>query len=146
MKKKILFSTLTIIAIILFSMTYCFATDQVKDGIDNVVDGARNIVGGAENIVEDTASDAFNGARNIMDGAENMTEGAMQTTDNNNGDYNATRTATTMNTAGNNSFLGMGATAWGWLIMATLGIIIVGLVWYYGQQHSYTANDNDDNY
>lgn len=146
MKKKILFSILTIIAIILFSITYSYATNEIEGAVDNTVNGVRNFVGGAENVVEDTASGIGNGIRNTVNGAENMTTGAMQTMDNNNGDYTATRTATARSVTNNATFLGMGATAWAWLIMAILGIVTVALVWYYGKQHEFSANDNDDNY
>ncbi len=151
MKKKTLIAIITVLAVILFGVS-SFASNN-NMGSD-AVNGVRNFVGGAENVVEDAAmgiaggiregiSDVENGAEDASRTGGNNMEGAM-TSDNNNGDYTATRTATTATTGG--SFLGMGGTAWAWLIMAVLGIIIVGLVWYYGKQNEMTAHNHDDRY
>lgn len=148
MKKKTLITIVTIIVALFFSISYSFAANEVGDAVE----GIRNFVGGAENVLEDTASGIGNGIRDGISAtentADNITSGAM-TTDNNNGggDYTATRTTATTRSAGDNgSFLGMGATAWGWLIMAIVGIITVALVWYYGKEHEYNSNNNDGNY
>jgi len=62
-------------------------------------------------------------------------DGMLDTTD---GNYTATRTATT-----NNNFLGMSDTAWTWLILGIVGAAIVGLVWYYGAQYEHRNYNND---
>ena len=57
----------------------------------------------------------------------------------NNGNYNATRTATTANT-----FMGMNSTAWTWLIIGIAAIAIIALVWYYSMQLRSSDYDNRD--
>lgn len=132
MKNKTLITVLTIIfAVLFFFTTSCFAANEVE----GAVQGVRDFVGGAENVVEDVATGVSNTVRGGMDNYKDMTKS----------DYSATRTATTTST-GNNTFLGLGATAWGWFIMAVVGIITVALVWYYGKEHEYNSNHNDDNY
>lgn len=149
MKRFTLIAITTIFAILLFGISSFAANNIASDAVQ----GVRNVVGGAENAVEDAASGVVNGVRSGINGVENTTnnagnkmQGAMTTTNNNDG-YNATRTATTgMATNNANKFLGMGATAWGWLIMAIVGIITIALVWYYGKEHESNYNHNDDNY
>lgn len=147
MKKKTLIATLTILAVLLFGVS-SFATNNI--GAD-AVQGVRNVVGGAENVVSGAASGIAGEVRNVTNGnnsANKNTTGAMTTTNGSQtGNYNAARTATTRTTnATSRTFLGMGATAWGWFIMATLGIITVALVWYYGKQNDVTIHDNDERY
>lgn len=162
MKKKTLAFLSVLVFTLFFSVSCCFANNNMAQ---DAVDGVRNFVGGAENAVEGAVSGVTNGIRNGVDAtgnvAENMmgtttnnnnnTNGALMSTNhgNNNGDnYTATRTATTrsINTATTGTFLGMGATAWSWFIMATLGIITVALVWFYGKQKEYSSNYDDNNY
>ena len=85
----------------------------------------------------------------------NMTNNAETNKDNNDNDnndnnrttlnpatanYSATRTSTTDTT--NNTFWGMNATAWTWLIIGLAAIAIVALVWYYSMQ--ITSSDYKD--
>ena len=134
MKNKTLITVLTIIfAVLFFFTTSCFAANEVE----GAVQGVRDFVGGAENVVEDVATGVSNTVRGGMDNSKDMTSD----------DYTATRTATTTSNNGTTTtFLGLGATAWGWFIMAVVGIITVALVWYYGKEHEYNSNHNDDNY
>ena len=156
MKTKTLFAIIISLAFILFSTT-SFATNNVMgdmgnnigNGMQNVLTGAgngiRNVVNGAGNIVEDMAGGIGEGINDMTNGNENTFRGGMMT-DTNDNNYDATRTATTVNTA-NDTFLGMNATAWGWLIMAIVGALIVGFVWFYGKQHEDGYNPkHDDNY
>lgn len=76
------------------------------------------------------------GVDDVENTAKSTTDSAM---------YNASRTSTSVQSA-SNTFLGMGATAWGWLIIAILGIATVSLVWYYGKETELKYNHNDDNY
>ena len=57
---------------------------------------------------------------------------------NNNNGYTATRTST-----GESTFMGMGSTAWTWLILGIAAIAIVALVWYYSMQFT---NKNNNRY
>lgn len=152
-KKTITFLSILAFALI-FSTSYCFANNNIAQ---DAVDGVRNFVGGAENVLEGAANGITNGLRNgvnatgnvvsDMTGTNHNRNGAL-TSDNNGDNYTATRTATTRSvaTANTDTFLGMGATAWGWFIMAAFGIITIGLVWYYGKQHEYRSNYDDNNY
>ena len=134
MYKKLLIS-FSILLFSIFSFTICLANNEVE----GAVDGVRNIVGGAENAVEDTAKDISNTSKNITNDIGNtmMRNGDNNNTqkDTNNGNYTATRTATTGNT-----FMGMNSTAWTWLIIGIAAIAIVALVWYFGTQTSNTNN------
>ena len=56
-----------------------------------------------------------------------------------NTNYTATRTAATDNT-----FMGMNATAWTWLILGIAAIAIIALVWYYSTQLQSSNYDNKD--
>ena len=133
MYKKLLIS-IAILIIGIFSFSTCFA----NNGLQDAADGIRNVVGDAENAVEDAAKDISNASKNataeIENGANNIGNAVMNTTNNafktdNNNHYTATRTATTDNT-----FMGMNATAWTWLIIGIAAIAIVALVWYYAMQ------------
>lgn len=146
---KKLFLSLTLVLALIFSFTYTFAANEVKDAVE----GVRNVVGGAENAVEDAAKDISNTTKNITGGIENGTQRATNdvkdnmendrnsmmtgSTDNQQG-YTATRTATT-NTG---SFLGMNSTVWTWLILGIAAVAIIALVWYYSMR--LTTNNYDD--
>ena len=126
MHKK-LFISFAILISLIFSFTICFANDggnMVKDAADNV----RNAVGGVENTVENVANNVGNNMKN-------------NNHNNQQNDYNATRTSTGTTS---NTFMGMNATAWTWLIIGIVAIAIVALVWYYAMQtRSSDYNDRD---
>ena len=161
MKTKTFIAIIISFALILFTSS-SFATNDMMNnmgnGVQNVLsnagNGIRNVINGTGNVVENMASGIGEGINNMTNDNENNTAnettndtfGGLMTDDNNNNSYNATRTATTGNTT-NATFLGMNATAWGWLIMGIVGAAIVGLVWFYGKQHEdgYTPK-HDDNY
>ena len=135
MHKK-LFISFAILISLIFSFTICFANDggnMVKDAADNV----RNAVGGVENTVENVAN-------NVGNNMKNNNHNNQQNTSTNNlkpNDYNATRTSTGTTS---NTFMGMNATAWTWLIIGIVAIAIVALVWYYAMQTlSSDYNDRD---
>ena len=146
MYKKLLIAS-GILIMTIFSFTVCFA----NNGLQEAADGVRNVVGDAENAVEDAArniSNASKEATNSMEqGANNVGNAIMNhnTTNNNmrvnttNDNYTATRTATTDNT-----FMGMNATAWTWLIIGIAAIAIVALVWYYSMQVRSSNYDGRD--
>ena len=151
MKNKTLLSIFLIFAIILFTSSSFAAENMINDavrGMENIADSAgntmENMVDGVQNSMRGVAGSIGNGIDNIGNGMKYMANGAMMSDTNN--DYTATRTATTANT-GNDTFLGMNATAWGWFIMAALGLSIIGVVWFYGKQHEDGYNPNhEDNY
>ena len=83
-------------------------------------------------------NDGMNNAKNAVMNAGNTVGTVTGTLDNGRSDYTATRTATT-----NDNLFGMSNTAWTWLILGIVGIVIVALVWYYGAQYEHRNYDND---
>lgn len=149
MNKKFFITLATIFSIILFGITYSFAGNNMGE---DAVEGVRNFVGGAENVIENTAKDVGEGIRSgvtdVKDAAQDTTHDMTRDNRNNNSNYSATRTSARTSSTWN-SFLNMGATAWSLFIIATLGIITVALVWYYGKQNEINVhhnNNNDNNY
>lgn len=148
MKKFTLTAIITILAVLFFGISSFAANNIASDAVE----GVRNVVGGAENVVGGAIGGVTNGVRSGVSGVENTANNAgnkmkgTMTTDNNG--YNASRTATTRmaTDTGSNTFLGMGALAWTWFIMAVVGIITIALVWYYGTERETRYNHNDDNY
>lgn len=142
---KKLFVGIAIILSVIFSFSMCFANDGAKDAVN----GVRNVVGDAEKAVEDAAKDVSNASKDATGALENranhasndVKSGINNTEHNmkNNGNYNATRTATTANT-----FMGMNSTAWTWLIIGIAAIAIIALVWYYSMQLRSSDYDNRD--
>lgn len=144
MKRFTLIAITTIFSVLIFGISSFAANNIASDAMQ----GMRNVVGGAENAVGGAISGVTNGIRNGVNGVENATKNTgNKIAGTTNDGYNAARTATTRavtNTSGR--FLGMSATAWGWFIMAIVGIITVALVWYYGKEHESNYNHNNDNY
>ena len=61
------------------------------------------------------------------------------------------RTQRSMRRAGNrvlnmaeDTFMGMNATAWTWLVIGVLGVLVIGLIWYYGKDHTPITQDLDE--
>ena len=131
MYKKILLGTILIVAII-FSFNSCFAEDNssmldnmgdnMKNAVNNVQNGvedaARNISGASKDATENIAQKANSVTNELMDGDNNSTYNA---------NYNATRTATD----NNNTFMGMDANVWTWLIIGVAAVAIIALILYY---------------
>lgn len=149
MNKKIGISIAIIISMI-FSFTVCFANDD-GNMVQDAANGVRNVVGGAENAVEDAAKGVTDGAKNITNNIENVGNKAenkasnMTSSDNSrmstNNSYTATRTSTGTEA---NTFMGMTATSWTWLIMGIAAIAIIALVWYYSAQMRSSNYDDHD--
>lgn len=149
MNKKIGISIAIIISMI-FSFTVCFANDG-GNMVQDAANGVRNVVGGAENTVEDAAKGVTDGAKNITNNIENVGNKAenkasnMTSSDNSrmstNNSYTATRTSTGTEA---NTFMGMTATSWTWLIMGIAAIAIIALVWYYSAQMRSSNYDDHD--
>lgn len=144
-----LFISLTVLLTIIFSFSICFATDGLKDAADSV----RNAVGGAENAVEGAVKDMTDASKNATSHMENAANNIGNTimhngnnndtakdTNNNvrNDGYVATRTST------GSTFMGMGSTAWTWLILGIAAIAIIALVWYYSMQLNGSNHDRNN--
>ena len=147
MKAKNLITTLFFVIVISLFTTVCFATDNMDNAMQDMKESAQDV----GNVVQNTATGIGNGVKNgaeIVGNTVSNMGGAVKNmtgmTDMNDNNYTATRTATTTNT--NNNFLGIGTTAWTWLIMGIVGLSIIGLVWYYGKEHEYSRRNNDSDY
>lgn len=156
MYKKLLIGTLALV-ISIFSFSTVFAANEMKDAVNNMGNGVKDVVGGAVNGVEGAAKGISNAAKGatskVEQTANNVGNSMMENGDNNNTkkdtnnnnnnnrmnstNYTATRTST-----GNETLMGMGATAWTWLIIGIAGIAIIALVWYYSTQLR-TSHDSD---
>ena len=142
MAKKILITTLIILAT-LFSYSV-FAVNNIGDearDIGNEMSNSWDKMGNTAENMGNNIQGAMNSVGNFM-GINNNTDNTTDnynhinnvtanTTDTNVTNYTATRTAAGGTT---NGFFGMNNTMWTWVIVAILGIAIVGLVWYYGSQ------------
>lgn len=151
MKKKLITSVLFLAIVLVVSFSYTFAANDTNM---NPVEGIRNLVGGAENVMEDTASGVVNGIRNMTGAAENTMEDATNnnnpidnagnkvtgaiTTDNNNGNYTATRTSDSA------SLGGMTSNTWTWIIIVLAVIAIIALIWAYASGKNYSSTTKDD--
>ena len=135
-----------IIVSIIFSFTFCFATNT--DGMGKAVNDVRNFVGGVEGTVENAAKDVSNVSKDATGSVENgldndqnnRNDTAGFTTSGDDGQYTATRTSTDDTT-----LMGMTSNAWTWLILGIAAIAIIAVVWYYSMQFTKTSNHNDDN-
>lgn len=140
-KKSLVLVSVVLFVLCIFS-NFVFATDNVKNAVSNVantvVDGAnrlgsdvRNGVGSVENGVEGALKLDNAGTNAVRTDTSRMdnTDKAGTT-----GGYTATRTTANAATTDNAS------TLWIWLIVAIAAIVIIGLVWYYGNQNR-THND-----
>ena len=160
MLKKLFYIALVAVSLIFIS-TFCFATDNLQGMAGDAVNGTRNIVGGAENAIEGAANGIGNMVKDGTNSVENMgnqmtqglqnstteTSNESQTSNNSisgsitgsdDSGYTASRTST-----GDSTFMGMGSTAWTWLILGIAAIAIVALVWYYSMQFT---NKNNNRY
>ncbi len=143
MNKKI-FIGLTIALCVIFSFTFCFATDN-GNGFEKATNDVRNFVGGVENTVEDAAKDVSNASKDVTGDMENglnrnTNRATTGMTNGNNGGYTSTRTST----ATDNTVMGMSSTAWTWLILGIAAIAIIAVVWYYSMQFTNNTTRNDE--
>lgn len=143
MQKKFLISVSLIIAVLAFSFSYSFATNNP---VNTVEDAAKGITSTAGNVIERGVDATKNVVGGAVNGTENVVNGVAGTTHNKtnttimggaNNNYSATRTS-----ADTATFAGMTATGWTWFIVGILGVAIVALVWFYGRQ--YSTNTSSD--
>lgn len=154
MNKKILI-TISVFCLLIMSLcSYSFAANngmnKAKNAVMNVGNSVGDAVVGAKNAVVDGAKgitngaatlgkDAINTTQNLGNDAKNTVGTVTGNLGNDRDDYTATRTATTSNS----NLFGMSTTAWTWLILGIVGIVIVALVWYYGAQYEHRNYNND---
>ena len=133
MNKKFLVGLLALAFICCSSV--CFATNAgaevqnsaQKSGttLENMGNGVKNVVQDIGNGIQGAADNVGNGIKNVLDGNHNNTNAGVATRTGTDG-YNATRT--------NANAGGMTNTAWVWLILGIVGVVIVALTWYYVSQ------------
>lgn len=143
MKKLALFSSILIALVLGFSFSPVLATDgnmqSAGNTIKNAADGAKNVVQGAITGTENVVSNGANGVKNATGNVGNTAKAAT-TTNTTNGTYTANRTATNTPV----KVAGMTATTWTWLIVAVLGALIIGLIYYYAKQNNTTTSSHMD--
>lgn len=141
--KKFRISMLILLFVVILSFSYVFATENSV-----TANRVKNVMNGTENTVQNVAGDIGNGVKNagntisqgvqgVQNGMQDMGNRVMDGLTTDNTDYTATRTAT----EANGSFLGMNSTMFTWVIMAIVGLAIIGLVWIYARQHDESYND-----
>lgn len=159
MHKKLFITLALITCVVMFFATNCFATDgamhDMGESAKNMAGDVKNGISGAVNNIEGTtknvAGDISNSSKNVTGSMENtmndasntVTEGMNNTTREindsmNNDTYNATRTSAD----GTTTFMGMGATAWTWLILGIAALAIIAAVWYYSMQTNSSKYNN----
>ena len=147
MNKKVFFAFLLSTLCVFALCSYSFANTNVGNKLMNAGKSVGNAIGDTAGAVVDGAKDLTNSTSNVMNNMTNAngnTENNDATNTSNemfgttNTNYTATRTATN-----NNNLLGMSSTAWTWIILGTIGAIIVALVWYYGAQYEHRNYNND---
>lgn len=139
MKKILLFSSILFGVFLASSFSAVLATDgnmnTAGQSIQNVAEGARSVV---QNAVSGAENAVAKGGQAVANTTQNMTNAGTTKNTTNTGNtiaqgttnYNTTRTATDTTA----KFAGMTATGWTWFIVAILGALIVGFVWYYAKQ------------
>lgn len=146
MKKKC-FLSLIIALCVIFSFTFCFASND-NNGWSKAANDVRNVVGGVENTVENAAMDVSNTSKHATNDIENGLDGATNRNDNNSTmgimDNNGGRYSTSRVNTGDTTVLGMTSTAWTWLIVGIAAIAIIAVIWYYSMQFTRTNTHHDD--
>ena len=137
MKKISLILSIFIIVLFISSSIVLAESNMLREAGNSIMDAAQGAVSGVGNMIKNGANSIMNTTDNM---ADNNTTGTEQTNKMDMGatnrnadeDYTATRTAVT--SQGN--FLGLSTTAWTWLIIAIVGALIVGMVYFYGKQYN----------
>ena len=141
MKNKFLISTLMLLMFITLLCSQVFATTNMINSAGNTLMKAGNSIGNAAVKTKDTivngTENLANDVSNIGNDAMNDTNNTVSTLDTGDTNYTATRTAT------DTGLFGMSSTLATWLILGTVGAIIVGLVWYYNNQFEHRNYNND---
>ena len=145
--KKLTISIL-LFSFIMFSSYFLFAASTIENGVSHIGNAVKDTAEGTKNVVMNTGNTIGNGIKNstntlsdsgekAMNTLENTDNSIMGSINNNNNNYNAVRTAADV------SVLGMTTNTWTWLIIAIVGAVIIGLVWYYGAQYEHKNFDNE---
>ena len=147
--KKIIISSFLLFTISLFSIQLFAATvdadiksntENTKNSVLNTVNGAKNatmnIGNSVENGIEDAKNTVTESAQKSKNSIASTGNAAMNTMESMENNYNVQKAAT------DTTVLGMNTNSWTWLIIGVVGLVIIGLVWYYGAQHEHKDFDN----
>ena len=137
MNKKFLISLLAFAFLLCSSV--CFATNagtEAKDSLQKSETTLENMGNGIKNIAQDVGNGIQGAAGSVGNSVKNMTDGNHNNTTNNARTTTTTGTGTDGYTATrtNANAGGMTNTAWIWLILGIVGIVIVAMTWYYVSQ------------
>lgn len=138
MTKKI-FIALTILFATFFLSSSVFASNSIENGMKDIGSETKdswNKIGGAVQNVGDNAKSAMD---NMGDKAKSMMNIDDNKDNNNDDNYQATRTSSMTD---NNNLFGMSSTTWTWFILGIVGAVIVALVWYYSYEQTNTRHNN----
>lgn len=130
MNRKI-FSIILILSLLISICSFSFAATEALNSTKNAVMNVGNAIGNGVKDVANGATNLGKDAVNTTKSAGNSIVGATSSMNKDGMDYTATRTATS------NNVMGLSSTAWTWLILGIVGIVIVALVWYYGAQYEH---------
>ena len=153
MKKKILASLFLLLALLL-STSIAYATDDnsmlenAANGIGSMVNGAGSAVGGAVKGIGNATGDmgrAIGNTTGDMGRAIGNTVGnmgnSMESTNNSNRNYTATRTSTT---GSETTLFGLDSNTWVWMVVI-LSVLAIGiLVYSYFAQNNTRYENSDD--
>lgn len=138
MTKKF-FIALTILFATFFLSSSVFASNSIENGMKDIGSETKDSwdkIGGAVQNVGDNAKSAMD---NMGDKAKSMMNNDDNKDNNNDDNYQATRTSAMTD---NNNLFGMSSTTWTWFILGIVGAVIVALVWYYGYEQTNTRHNN----
>jgi gas vesicle protein len=119
--------------------------DGTEERVDNLVDNKDRTVSNTQNVSENVGDTIKDGARDvgnaISNGVEDIKDGAENLMDGNNNTSSKAQNNVVAGTTGNyasgeqvTNNSGISGTAWVWIILAVIAIIIIAAVWYYAAQ------------
>lgn len=130
---------------LLFASYIAFATTPIENGAAHVGNAVKDTVEGSKNIAINAGNTIGNGIKNGANAVSESGEKAMNSMKNTSNSIigSVDSNYTTARTAADVTVLGMTTNTWTWIIIAIVGIAIVGLVWYYGAQYEHKDFDNE---
>lgn len=129
------------------ALTFSFASTGHE-----IVDDTKNMIHDVESKADELGNKAENGINNMKESIKNTTDNVVDDTKNSintmendydsryvpNSDYSVSRTSSLSNDA---TYLGLGSTAWTWLIGTVTAIGVIAIVWYYFADNNTISRD-----
>lgn len=138
MNKKLLTAILLFVVLLLGSVScYANTANNLGTEIQNSANKTQTTIQNAGQGIKNVASDIGNGVQHAVQGIGNGMQDGLNTTNNKDGigvstgNYATARTSTDKITGTT-----MTNTAWIWLILGIVGVVIVALTWYYVSQNN----------